>query len=210
MKHFTRIILIITLITMVVFADSKLPIKAKVEAQAPNILAIAHELDEGVFCGWSYGAYNTEKKHLDCTTFVSAVMDTVLSRFNISYTAEMRKDVLINHPNLDRNVVKLGPDPKDPRYAGVVYAIEKYNLGKRITDLSQVQPGDFIQYWKQRKNSTWFGHASLIESVRYDKKDGNYKAKIFGSHKSTKGIAVSKFELLLSGDDRLVYIGRIR
>ncbi len=205
MKNITRMLLVLLFATVIVFAEKK-----EIAAKSPNVLTIAHELDKTVFCGWTYGSYSSTEKKLDCTTFVSAVVDTVLSRSNVNYTAEMRKDVLINHPNLDRNVVKLGPDPENPRYAGVVYAIEKYNLGKCITDLSQVQPGDFIQYWKQRRNGTWFGHASLIESVRYDKKAGKYKAKIFGSHKSTNSIAVSKFELLLSGDDRLVYIGRIR
>ncbi len=179
-------------------------------ASPPDALGIAHELEEEVFCGWTYGSYSVDKKHLDCTTFVSAVVDTILSRHNIGYTHEMKNDVLINHSNLGRNVVQEGPDLQDPRYGGVAYAIVKHNFGVQIKDMSQVKPGDFIQYWKQRKNGTWFGHASLIESVRYDKKAKVYKAKIFGSHKSTDGVEVSKFELFLSGDDRVVYIGRIR
>ncbi len=181
----------------------------EVVADFPDALGIAHELDEEVFCGWTYGSYSADKKHLDCTTFVSAVVDTILSRHNIDYTREIRNDVLINHSNLGRNVVQEGPDLQDPRYGGVAYAIVKHNLGTQIKDMSKVKAGDFIQYWKQRKNGTWFGHASLIESIRYDKKAKVYKAKIFGSHKSTDGIKVSTFELFLSGDDRVVYIGRI-
>ncbi|MCF7832439.1 MAG: hypothetical protein K9N05_02535 [Candidatus Marinimicrobia bacterium] len=208
MKKINKTIIITLLMCSIIFAGEKST--KEVIADLPDALGIAHELDESVFCDWSYGSYSTEKKHLDCTTFVSAVVDTILSRHNISYTAEMRNDVLINHLNLGRNVVQEGPDLDDPRYGGVAYAIVKYNIGIQIKDMSQVKPGDFIQYWKQSKNGTWFGHASLIESVRYDKKAKVYKAKIFGSHKSTDGIAVSDFELYLSGDDRVVYIGRIR
>ncbi|MBN2780899.1 MAG: hypothetical protein JXR21_02915 [Candidatus Marinimicrobia bacterium] len=175
----------------------------------PEPLAVAHELNEGVFCGWTYGSYSAGKKHLDCTTFVSAVLDTLLSRRGIPYTRDMRRDVLISHPDMTRNVVKEGPDPEDLRYGGIAYAVEKYGFGTGIADMSQVKPGDLIQYWVQRKNGTWFGHASLIESIRYDKEDGTYKAKIFGCHKSSDGIAVSDFELKLSGDDRMVYIGRM-
>ncbi|MCK4529606.1 MAG: hypothetical protein KAU44_00345, partial [Candidatus Marinimicrobia bacterium] len=133
-------------------------------ASPPDALGIAHELEEEVFCGWTYGSYSVDKKHLDCTTFVSAVVDTILSRHNVGYTHKMKNDVLINHSNLGRNVVQEGPDLQDPRYGGVAYAIVKHNFGVQIKDMSQVKPGDFIQYWKQRKNGTWFGHASLIES----------------------------------------------
>ncbi len=173
-------------------------------------LDIAHELDEGTFRGWTYGAYSAGRKQLDCTTFISAVMDTLLSRKGLDYTPEMRKELLIIHPRPGgRNVVREGPDPSDPRYAGAVYVIEKYGLGSRIKDMSQVKPGDVIQYWKRRSSGSWFGHAALIESVRHDGTDGKYKARIFGAHRSSGGIAVSAFELHLTGDDRLVYIARI-
>lgn len=175
---------------------------------APSDLETAHRMADGVFRGWTYGAYSSVKKQVDCTTFISAVMDTLVSRRGISYTNEMYRDVLINHPDLGRNVVLAGPDPEDPRYAGVVYALEKYGLGYPVRDVSKVQPGDFIQYWVRGSNGKWFGHASLIESLRMDPKDGRYKARIYGSHKSMNGIAVSGFELLLEGKDRIVYIGR--
>ena len=207
MKNTVKIFLVL-LIAVTSFAGDQN--KKELIANPPDALGIAHELDEEVFCGWSYGSYSTEKKHLDCTTFISAVVDTILSRHNVGYTHEMKNDVLINHSNLGRNVVQEGPDLQDPRYGGVAYAIVKHNFGAQIKDMSQVKPGDFIQFWKQRKNVTWFGHASLFESVRYDKKAKVYKARRFGSHKSTDGIEVSKFELFLSGDDRVVYIGRIR
>jgi len=174
-----------------------------------NILAVAHELGEGMFRDWTYGAYSRERRHLDCTTFISAVIDTVLRRSGRSYTPEMRRDVLIAHPDLDRDVVRRGPDTADPRYGGAAYAIEKYGAGTRIREMSQVLPGDIIQYWKQRRDGSWFGHASLIESLRYDAAAGVYRAKIFGSHKSTDGIAVSNFELHLSGEDRVIYIARM-
>jgi hypothetical protein len=186
------------------------PGTAEKEAALPqNVLAVAHELDAGVFRDWTYGAYSRERRHLDCTTFISAVIDTVLHRSGRAYTPEMRRDVLIAHPDLDRDVVRKGPDTADPRYGGAAYAIEKYGAGMRIRDMSGVLPGDIIQYWKQRRDGTWFGHASLIETLRYDAAAGVYKAKIFGSHTSTDGIAVSAFELRLSGDDRVVYIARM-
>lgn len=191
-----------------VFAGSQ---STKIVFASPvDALAVAHELDETVFCDWTYGSYSSVKKQLDCTTFISAVVDSILSRQGFSYTNDIRQDVLIDHNDLDRDVVTKGPDKKDPRYGGVVYAMVKHQFGIQISDMSQVRPGDFIQYWKQNRNGTWFGHASLIESVAYDEKKHVYKAKIFGSHKSTDGIAVSNFELYLSGNDRVVYIGRIR
>jgi len=172
-------------------------------------LRVAHELAGTVFKGWTYGNYSSAKLQLDCTTFISAVADSIMRRSGKDYTAAMRRDVLINHNDLGRNVAQEGPDPDDPRYAGIVHAIEKYTWGSRITEMSEVQPGDFIQYWIRRANGTWFGHASLIETVRFDIRDGHYKARIYGAHKSTNGIAVSSFELLLDGRERLVYIGRI-
>jgi len=207
MKNTVKIFLVLLIVVSAFAGDQN---KKEVIVNPPDALGIAHELEEEVFCGWTYGSYSVDKKHLDCTTFVSAVVDTILSRHNVGYTHEMKNDVLINHSNLGRNVVQEGPDLQDPRYGGVAYAIVKHNFGVQIKDMSKVKPGDFIQYWKQRKNGTWFGHASLIESVRYDKKAKGYKARIFGSHKSTDGIEVSKFELFLSGDDRVVYIGRIQ
>ncbi|MBW6458906.1 MAG: hypothetical protein K0B52_07080, partial [FCB group bacterium] len=87
-----------------------------------NILRVAHELAGTVFKGWTYGNYSSSKKHLDCTTFISAVADTVLSRQGMDYTAAMRRDVLIDHSDHGRNVVQQGPDPDDPRYAGIVHA----------------------------------------------------------------------------------------
>ncbi|MDD3094711.1 MAG: hypothetical protein WC372_00200 [Candidatus Neomarinimicrobiota bacterium] len=179
-------------------------------AAAPSDLETAHQMSDAVFRGWTYGSYSSAKKQLDCSTFISAVMDTLLSRRGIHYTAEMRRDVLINHPDFGRNLIKEGPDPADPRYAGMVHMMEKYGVGIRIRDLSQVQPGDFIQYWVRRNNGTWFGHASLIESLSRDAADGRYKARIYGSHKSMNGIAVSNFELMLEGKDRYVYIGRLQ
>ncbi len=207
MKLFLRRMLAVCGMFAVAFAGSATI--REVTRTSVDALGVAHELNTGIFNGWSYGAYSSAEKHLDCTTFISAVMDTILTRQNIGYTAEMRRDVMIIHSFHDRNVIQEGPDPADPRFAGVVYVIEKYDLGTRITDMSQVRPGDFIQYWKQRSDGTWFGHASLVESLDIDNIDNRYKAKIFGSHKSTDGIAVSDFELRLSGGDRLVYIGRI-
>lgn len=178
-------------------------------AAAPSDLEMAHRMAGGVFRGWTYGSYSSAKKQVDCTTFISAVIDTLVSQRGVAYTREMHRDVLINHPDLSRNAILAGPDPEDPRYAGVVYALEKYGLGYRISDFSKVQPGDFIQYWIKGSNGKWFGHASLIESLRRDPKDGRYKARIYGSHKSMNGIAVSGFELFLEGRDRIVYIGRL-
>jgi hypothetical protein len=173
------------------------------------VLDTAHELADGVFEDWNYGAYSTENRHLDCTTFISALADTLLSRRSVEYTPQMRRAVLIGHTDLNRDVIREGPDTLDPRYAGIVHMLEQYGQGRRIEDLSEVGPGDFIQYWIRRSNGTWFGHASVIETVRYDPGDGHYKARIFGAHKSTNGIAVSKFELLLSAKNRYVYIGRL-
>ncbi|MDZ7796115.1 MAG: hypothetical protein U5N56_03315 [Candidatus Marinimicrobia bacterium] len=207
MRLFLRRILTVCGIFAVAFGGSATIREAT--RTSVDALSVAHELDNGVFHGWSYGAYSSAEKHLDCTSFISAVMDTILARLNITYTPEIRRDVMIIHSFHDRDIIQEGPDPADPRFAGVVYAIEKYDLGTRITDMSQVRPGDFIQYWKQRSDGTWFGHASLIESLHSDNTGNIYKARIFGSHRSTDGIAVSNFELLLSGKDRLVYIGRI-
>lgn len=176
---------------------------------AVPVLETAHELSDGVFKSWKYGSYSENKRQLDCTTYISALADTLLSRKGIEYTQEMRRDLLIAHADLNRNVVKEGPDPADPRYAGVVYMLEKYGLGSRIENMSEVRPGDFIQYWIRSSSGSWFGHASLIESVRYDPEDGHYKAKIFGAHKSMNGIAVSRFELLLDAPGRYVHIGRM-
>jgi len=70
-------------------------------------------------------------------------------------------------------------------------------------------PGDFVQYWYKTSEGHWLGHVAIINSVWQDT-SGNYRVSLFGSHKSSNGIAESSFNGgLVLDNTKKVYMCRI-
>ncbi len=162
-------------------------------------LETAHHLAETHFDGWTYGSRAQEKK-VDCVQFMSAVVSAELGR---RLTKEERDAININHGWTAEEIQAKAAAGADPLISGIHYALADFMQVAEKVKPAEAQPGDFIQYWKRAASGKWFGHASLISRVT------NGTAKLYGSHKSTNGIAESDFQLKLTGDDRHVFVVRL-
>jgi hypothetical protein len=110
--------------------------------------------------------------------------------------------------DLKRNHYALVVD-EDPRTKGVQEALVTADLGAAI-EPKNAKPGDLIQYWMQRDDGTWFGHAAVIETVTRNTR-GSRSAELFGAHKSLNGLGTSTFNLdLTSHSKRKIYIVRLK
>ena len=168
-------------------------------------LQTAEKLASGKFSGWTYGS-DANKKQIDCTQFLVAVIEEELKRSVISKA---------------RNAVNIYPAPSDLKKAvedeieltrGVQYAlVDILGVAERVP-LEEAEAGDFIQYWMQRKDGSWWGHSAIISRVWKDD-DDNTRAEVYGAHKSTNGIAKTDFNgvgLNLTGSERKIYLARLR
>ena len=150
----------------------------------------ALNLSSSKYKNWSYGS-KASKMEIDCVQFVLAVLE---EEIQASLNAELRKIILISHGWTPDQTQILADVGKDKRLRGVAYALEDVmKIGKKI-EKSEVKAGDFIQYWrKNSKTNLWFGHAAIISEV-----DGS-KVKLYGSHRSKKGIDEIQIDLAKSG-----------
>lgn len=68
---------------------------------------------------------------------------------------------------------------RDPRLKGVVHALVTRGFGTEVTEASQLQPGDCLQWWQGTG-----GHCVLVKEVL----DGGKKVKQHGCHLRTHGV----------------------
>ncbi|NCF90964.1 MAG: hypothetical protein GWQ05_08390 [Verrucomicrobiaceae bacterium] len=163
-------------------------------------LETAKALAADTFKGWTYGNA-ARKKTIDCVQFMEVVIAKEVGR---PLTAVERQTIAIHHGWSAEEVQAKAADGKDPKVSGLAHAlVDLMQVATRV-EPSEARVGDFVQYWKQNEEGSWFGHSSLLSSVS----DG--KARLYGSHKSTNGIADSNFELKLTGDDRHVFLVRLQ
>lgn len=118
---------------------------------------------------------------------------------------EMRSLLVISGVGGQDNLGRL-VSARDQRTKGVVAAIVSLKVGMEIVP-SEVQPGDFIQYW-YRSNGKWAGHTAIVVSVREN--GGKVECRLYGSHQSSNGIAVSKYWVSVTQTDKVVYLARLR
>lgn len=84
----------------------------------------------------------------------------------------------------DKWFVKLKGMPlAEPQEMGAVYALQSYNLGKRIP-FPKARSGDFVQFW--RKDNS--GHSCIFLQWVYDKNSTIIGFKYWGSQPTTNGI----------------------
>lgn len=170
-----------------------------------NPLEVARELARTIYSGWTYGGYDSAAQTIDCTTFITAVIEK-LNGGNGEYpwTDGLALDVVrginiyLGGDNLENAI-----NSNDERIKGVAYALSNNGLGIEINPVD-VKPGDFIQYWYQ-SGGKWHGHAAIIESIRRTTSDKNL-TYIYGAHQSLGSIGTSTYEVNLNGQHR--YIAR--
>ena len=163
-------------------------------------LETAEALAKKDFAGWTYGAKAADRQ-IDCVQFMAAVIAQEVAR---PLGKAERNTININHGWTAEEVQAKAETGKDPKVSGLVHAlVDLMKVAERVP-LAEARPGDFVQYWMKRKDGRWFGHASLIAKV-----EGGH-AVLYGSHKSTNGIAMSGFKLNLLGKDRHVYLARLK
>jgi hypothetical protein len=170
-------------------------------------LVVAKRLANDRFNGWKYGE-DASKKQIDCVQFVLAVVEETTRQ---KLPPASRERILISDvaaADLKRNHYALVVD-EDPRTKGVQEALVTADLGAAI-EPKNAKPGDLIQYWMQRDDGTWFGHAAVIETVTRNTR-GSRSAELFGAHKSLNGLGTSTFNLdLTSHSKRKIYIVRLK
>jgi len=166
----------------------------------PFPLMIAKELSSTEFYGWSYGS-DSESCQINCVQFVAAVLEKLLGE---KLDSEVVDQIFVNSIKPE-SLIHNGPDSRIA-FKGIQHAMVNMLECAVQIEPEEAESGDFIQYYMKRKDGTWFGHASIIDSIEAE--TGNKLAYLFGAHASTKGIAVSEFRLNLTGPNRVIYLAR--
>lgn len=179
--------------------------KEKEPVTSSSVLDAAKRLSKTRYAGWTYGS-DAKKKQVDCVQFLAEVIFEIAPQ---KKSDELRKNIYIN--NLDRDeqnqeALKRLLKAKDKRMTGVQNALIGAGIGNAIP-VSDVRPGDLVQYWIYLKNGNVMGHAAIVEHVRQG--EGGIEVQIYGSHKRTNGIATADFWLPLIGSDREVFLVRM-
>ena len=166
-----------------------------------DVLAVAKSVSDQKYKGWTYGN-SSEKKQINCVQFLLSVLQRCLGR-------DLSPDE-IKMVSIDYEFADLGKsvEERDPRTWGVQRAIvDSLKCGNKV-EISDVRPGDFIQYWIKPKRGPWFGHAAVVSQVHREN-NGQVSVTIYGAHKSENRISDSGYKLKLSGDKRYFYIARM-
>ncbi|HLP63866.1 hypothetical protein [Flavobacterium sp.] len=69
---------------------------------------------------------------------------------------------------------------------GVYHALTSKGIGEPIDELSNVLPGDFVQFW----TGTW-GHCGIVKSVDFESKT----MELYSSFPSTNGYGIQTFDI---------------
>jgi len=165
-----------------------------------NPVVTGKMLAESRFKNWTYGK-EPAKKQIDCVQFVLAVIEEELTA---SLNDEIRRAILINYGWSEAEVQLYVGTGTDKRIAGVQYGLADLAGRGTKVDPSEVKVGDFIQYWMKKRDGTWFGHCGIVSSV------AGTKVGIYGAQLSQNKIADSEFKLDLLGNDRRIYIVRLK
>ena len=174
-------------------------------ADPPDVLAVAKQVAAEKFNGFSYGDSICEKQ-VNCVQFSAAVVERLMGR---PLTGAECDAILIRYDFEDLNKAIQDRDAKTRGVQYALCAILKRGIEAPPMD---VQPGDFIQYWIRKSDGSWTGHSAIVAKV-INRGQADVRVALYGSHKSTNGIATTDFGgdgLSLVGDDRRVYIARYK
>ena len=172
-------------------------------ARRPDVLAIARQVAERRFAGFTYGP-RQDRRQIDCVQFTGAVMEDLLQR---PLTRTETDALYIRYTFPDLNAAVAGDDP---RTRGIQRAVTDFLHCGMAVPVSGVQAGDFVQYWIKGKTGQWAGHSAIVTRV-YTDSAGPAAIAIYSSNKSTNGIAEMDFDgqgLSLRKPERRFYFVR--
>ncbi len=125
-----------------------------------------------------YGAkISPTYKKAVCTELVILIIEKF---YPLDKTDKNRIRIIINE-NVHDLLAKDSPLPK-----GVYYALTKKGVGTPVDSLTQVRPGDFVQFWTE----TW-GHCGIVKSVDCQ---ANIM-ELYSSFPSTDGYGIHRFRI---------------
>jgi hypothetical protein len=157
-------------------------------AGEPESLRIARKYE-----GTPYGEA-TKKGEFVCSTFLVQVLSEMVA---IGEKSANRINVLL--PDSKPEAIDALVEAGDRRIRGVEYALERLRIGKPI-EPSEVQPGDFVQYW-YRDGAHWAGHSGIVVSL------AGAKLALYGAHKSAG--KVTQAEMPFDPKTRRYYFVRL-
>lgn|SRR5574341_143292 len=178
------------------------PAKAA-ESTTPQTLTAAKDLESELRkahpdFGKGFNGYGDGKDQYVCTTFVAEVLKRsgyemaggVQNKVNINLDWKSLTGVKDPSQSDKQQALKNLVAADDPRIRGVVTALVDSHQGTAISDVRQLQQGDFVQYWYIDKNGNMAGHVVQVEKVV-----GPGKILAHGSHSGTKGVATISLNL---------------
>lgn len=112
-----------------------------------------------------------------CTELVIQILEKLTP---LSKTDKSRIRIITNQ-DIYSLLKQNSPIPK-----GVYYALTSKGIGQPIDTLSNVLPGDFVQFW----TGTW-GHCGIVKSVN----STNKTMELYSSFPSTNGYGVQTFDI---------------
>ncbi len=169
------------------------------------VLDAAKTVTRTKFAGFTYGD-DLSHRQVNCVQFVACVIEELMGR-KLSEAELKTVYIDFKFDNIAEAVEK-----GDVRTAGVQNALVNKMKCAIVVSVAEVQPGDFLQYWIKRNDGSWMGHSCIVSRI-LPNANGEKRVAIYGSHKSTNGIADQDFNnegLNLSDPSRKIYIARIK
>ena len=105
----------------------------------------------------------------------------ILEKFTPLTKTDKSRIRIITNQDIYSLLKQNSPIPK-----GVYYALTSKGIGQPIDELSNVLPGDFVQFW----TGTW-GHCGIVKSVDLEAKT----MKLYSSFPSTSGYGIQTFDI---------------
>jgi hypothetical protein len=173
------------------------------KASCPNPLDVARDLAATKYDGWTYGS-SAANQQVDCVQFVLATVEKLHGR---PLPRATRTRILISDV-ASADVPVLVPDD-DSRIKGVQQALVDIDHGT-VVSTADVQPGDFVQYWMQRRDGSWMGHSAVVAEVLNNAAGTPERIRIYGAQSSDGGIALHNDPIRLSGGSRKMYLVRYK
>ncbi|HMO41462.1 MAG TPA: CHAP domain-containing protein [Kiritimatiellia bacterium] len=120
--------------------------------------------------GASYGEVN-------CVEFVYEV----LKKTGMIITPDIQRRIMVSEGELRFLANRVMSGSEDIQ--GAPSALVKSGQGTEVSSVSELKPGDIIQYWRKTPSGRYEGHAGIVE-----RSYGNGKVDLYGSHRSLGGV----------------------